>query len=169
MDLEVMVFSHLEISGKISACENIAASTMLTGSTVSDLSRSFEGSSATPRPASSVRNGGGKNSVRCLRRNGSPNLLRPQGPSLPGSALRRHAGVLGDPEQAGPCGRRRFGEPCRRRRTEFFPPPFETEDTGLGVTEDSSDGRDRSEAGEPIGVMEATVFSHAEILPDISR
>gem|GEM_PF-3099555 len=31
-----MVFSPLEISGKISACENTVASTMLTGSPVSD-------------------------------------------------------------------------------------------------------------------------------------
>ena len=106
MDLEVMVFSPLEISGKISACENTVASTMLTGSPASDLSRSSEGSSATPRPASSVSNGGGKNSVRRLQ-DGSPNLLRPQGPPRSGSLLRRHAGVPGDPDPAGPvsvCG-----------------------------------------------------------------
>jgi len=60
MDLEVMVFSPLEISGKFSACENPVAPTILTGSPASDLSRSSEGSSATPRPASSVSNGGGK-------------------------------------------------------------------------------------------------------------
>ena len=104
-----MVFSPLEESGKISACENTVASTMLTGSTVSDPSRSSEGSSATPRPASSVSNGGGKNSVRCLR-NGSPNLLRPQGPSRPGSPLRRYAGVPGDPDPAGPVQAVREGE-----------------------------------------------------------
>jgi len=54
------VFSLLEISGKISACENTVASTMLTGSPASDLSRSSEGSSAIPRRVSSVWNGGKK-------------------------------------------------------------------------------------------------------------
>jgi len=54
------VFSPLEISGKISACENIVVSMMLTGSPVSGPSRSSAGSSATPRPASSVSNGGEK-------------------------------------------------------------------------------------------------------------
>jgi hypothetical protein len=58
--MEVFVFSPLEISGKISACENTVASTMLTGSPSSDLSRSSEGALATPRPASSAWNGGGK-------------------------------------------------------------------------------------------------------------
>src|SRR3990172_4504803 len=101
MDMEVIVFSPLEISGKISECKNTVASTMLTGYLVSDLSRSSEGSSATPKPASSVLNGGGKNSVRCLR-DGSPNLLRPQGPSGPGSPLRRHVSIPGDPDPAGP-------------------------------------------------------------------
>src|SRR3990172_10973271 len=109
MDLEVMVFSPLAISGKISACENTVVSTMLTGSTVSDLSRSSEGSSAIPRLASSVSNGGGKNSVRCLR-NGSPNLLRSQDSPHSGSSLRRHAGVPGDPDPAGPVQTVREGE-----------------------------------------------------------
>ena len=60
------MFAPLEISGKISACENTVASKMPIGSAVSDLSQSFEGFSATPRPASSVSNGGRKNSVWCL-------------------------------------------------------------------------------------------------------
>ena len=74
-----------------------------------------------------------------------------------------------DPGPGEPCGRRRCGEPFRRHRTEFFPPPFEPEDAGLGVAEDPSDGGGGTEAGKPIGIVEATVFSHAEILPEISR
>src|SRR4030066_1468790 len=109
MDLEVFVFSPLENSGKISACENPDASTMLTGSKVSILPQSSEGSSATPRPASSVLHGGGKNSVWRLRGR-SPLLLRPQGSSGPGSLLRRHPSVPGDPHPAGPVTTGRDGE-----------------------------------------------------------
>src|SRR3990172_10206986 len=109
MDLEVMVFSPLEKTGKIAACENTDASTMPIGSPVSVPLRPSEGSSATPRPASSVLHGGGKNSVRHLR-DGPPNLLRPQGPSGPGSLLRRHAGVPGAPHPPGPVQTVREGE-----------------------------------------------------------
>src|SRR3972149_9243502 len=109
MDLEVFVFSPLENSGKISACKNTDASTMLTGSPASVLPQPSEGSSATPRPASSGLHGGGKNSVWHLR-DGSPNLLRPQGPPGPGSFLRRHPSVPGDPHPAGPVQTGRAGE-----------------------------------------------------------
>src|SRR3990172_7486063 len=109
MDLEVFVFSPLENSGKISACENTDASMMPIGFPASVLPRPFEGSSATPRPASSGLHGGGKNSVRRLRGR-SPNLLRPQGSPGPGSLLRRHAGVPGDPHPAGPVQTVRDGE-----------------------------------------------------------
>jgi len=47
----------------------------------------------------------------------------------------------------------------------FFPPPFKTEDTGLAVTEDPSDGCGGTKTGETIGIVEATVFLHTEILP----
>src|SRR3990172_4035184 len=109
MDLEVMVFSPLEKTGKISPCENTDASTMLTGSKVSVQLRPSEGSSATPRPASSGSNGGGKNFVRRLRGR-SPILLRPEGPPDPGPFLRGHAGVPGDPHPAGPVQTVRDGE-----------------------------------------------------------
>src|SRR3990172_3362149 len=108
-DREVLVFSLLEKTGKIAACENTDTSTMRTGSPASDLPRPSEGSSATPRPASSVLHGGGKNSVRHLRGR-SPNLLRPQGSPDPGSPLRRHAGVSGDPGSPGPVPKVREGE-----------------------------------------------------------
>src|SRR3990172_12917421 len=109
MDLEVMVFSPLEISGMITACENTVASMTPIGSKVSDPLQLFEGSSVIPRPASSVWNGGGKNSLRCLR-DGSPNLLRPQDSPCSGSLLRRHADIPGDPDPAGPVPGLRQGE-----------------------------------------------------------
>src|SRR4030066_1108220 len=109
MDREVFVFSPLENSGKISACENTAASTMPIGFPASVPPPPFEGSSATPRPASSGSNGGGKNSVRCLR-NGSPHLLRPQGPRGSGSLLRGHPGVPSAPPPPGPVQTVREGE-----------------------------------------------------------
>src|SRR4030067_3432271 len=101
MDLEVFVFSPLENSGKLTACENTAASMMPIGFPASVLPRPSEGSSATPKPASSVWNGGEKNSLRSLR-DGSPNLLRPQGSPSPGSFLRRDLRVPGDLHPAGP-------------------------------------------------------------------
>src|SRR4030067_644842 len=109
MVLEVFVFSPLEISGKISARENTVATTMPIGFPASVPPPPSEGSSATPRPASSGSNGGGKNSVRCLR-NGSPHLLRPPGSPGPGSLLRRHTGVPSDPHPAGPVQTVREGE-----------------------------------------------------------
>jgi hypothetical protein len=42
-------------------------------------------------------------------------------------------------------------------------------DAGLGVTENSSVGWMWIEAGEPIGVIEVAMFSHAEIIPDSSK
>ena len=51
----------------------------------------------------------GKNSVWRLR-DGSPNLLRSQGPSGRGSPLRRHAGVPGDPDLPGRVSGLRQGE-----------------------------------------------------------
>src|SRR3990170_76911 len=108
-DREVIVFSPVEKSGMIFSCENTVVSTMPIGSMVSDLLPSFEGFSVTPRPASSVWNGGGKNSLWCLRR-GSPNLLRPQGPACSGSFLRRHAGVPSDPDPPSPVPGLRQGE-----------------------------------------------------------
>src|SRR3989304_9484855 len=101
MDLEVLVFSPLEESGMISACENTVASTMLIGSEVSVPPQPSEEFSVTPRLAPSVWNGGGENSLRRLR-HGSPNLLRPQDSPRSGSLLRRPAGVPGDPDPAGP-------------------------------------------------------------------
>src|SRR3989337_2746469 len=109
MDLEVFVFSPLENSGKIAECENTAASTMPIGFPASVTPPPFEGSSATPRPASSGSNGGGKNSVRCLW-NGSPHLLRPQGPLGSGSLLRGHPGSPSDPHPPGPVQTVREGE-----------------------------------------------------------
>jgi hypothetical protein len=47
----------------------------------------------------------------------------------------------------------------------FFPPPYKMKDAGLGVTEDPLDGCGGTEAGEAIGIMEASVFLHTEILP----
>src|SRR4030066_841718 len=109
MDLEVMVFFSLKKTGKIAPCENPAASMMLIGSPASVLPQPSEGSSATPRPASSGLHGGGKNSVRALRGR-SPILLRPQGSSGPGSLLRRPPSVPGDPHPAGPVQTVREGE-----------------------------------------------------------
>jgi hypothetical protein len=51
----------------------------------------------------------------------------------------------------------------------FFSPPFQTEDAGFGITEDPSDDGCRSETGEPIGIVKATVFSYAEIIPDFFK
>src|SRR3990172_11398201 len=109
MGLEVFVFSPRENSGKICTCENTGASTMLTGSPASDPHQPSMESSVTPRPASSVLHGGGKNSVRRLRGR-SPNLLRPQGSPGPGSFLRRHPSVPSDPHPAGPVQTVREGE-----------------------------------------------------------
>src|SRR4030065_2823483 len=109
MDLEVFVFSPLGNSGKIAPCENTDSSMMPIGFPVSVPPPPLQGSSATPRPASSVLRGGGKNSVRRLR-DGSPNLLRPQGPPGPGSLLRGHAGVPGDPDPEGVVPTVRKGE-----------------------------------------------------------
>src|SRR4030065_1920418 len=109
MVLEGFVFSPLEISGKISACENTVASMTPIGFPASVQPPPLQGSSATPKPASSVLRGGGKNSVRRLR-DRSPNVLRPQGPPGPGSLLRGHAGVPGDPDPEGVVPTVRKGE-----------------------------------------------------------
>src|SRR3990170_8589081 len=108
---------------------------------------------------------------------------RRESPGTPASPCRRPGTGLGgsgsegtpacrrrkDPEQAGPCGRRRFGEPRRRHHREFFPPPFQTEDAGLGVTENPSNDGCRPETLKPIGIVEAAVFSHTEIIPDFFK
>ena len=60
MNLEVMVFSPVGKTGMILSCENTVASMMPIGSPVSVLTQPSEGSSATPRLASSVWNGGKK-------------------------------------------------------------------------------------------------------------
>ena len=109
MDMEVMVFSPLGISGMMSACENTDASTMRTAFPASDLARSSAGSSATPRLASSSWNGREKNSVWYLRGSAS-NVLRPQGAPGPRSSLRRYAGVPGDPGPPRPVQTVREGE-----------------------------------------------------------
>jgi hypothetical protein len=46
----------------------------------------------------------------------------------------------------------------------LFSPPFQTEDGGLGVIENPSDGWMRIEVGEQKVIMEATVFSNTEII-----
>lgn len=54
--------------------------------------------------------------------------------------------------------------PSRRHRTPFFPPTLKPEHAGLGVSEDSLDPGDRTKTGEPIGIIESTLFSHPAIL-----
>jgi hypothetical protein len=104
-----MVFSPPNNSGMISSCENTAASMTPIGFRASIRIQPSEGSSATPRPASSVLRGGGKDSLRRLR-HGSPELLRSQGPPRSGSLLRRHAGVPEDRGSAGAVPKVREGE-----------------------------------------------------------
>jgi hypothetical protein len=62
-----------------------------------------------------------------------------------------------------------LGPSTNHREISCSDDPRKTENAGLGITEDPSDGRCGAKAGEPMGIVEATVFSHTEILPDISR
>jgi len=48
----------------------------------------------------------------------------------------------------------------------FFPPPLEANDAGLRVTEDAPYRWSWPEAGEVVGVPEASVCSHPAIMPD---
>ena len=73
----------------------------------------------------------------------------------------------GDPGPGGPCGRRWSGARPAGRHAAIFPPPFQREEASLEVAEDPADDRARSAAEAPVRIVEALVFSHADIIPEI--
>ena len=53
---------------------------------------------------------------------------------------------------------------CPAGASDRFPPVGEPEDARLGVAEDSADSPSGPKPGEPIGVVEVSVFSHGHIM-----